>query len=193
MENWINYISGAVMVIGLFWLQLSDSRRSLVIAYSVVVLMVFSINIQFWTFGFALSKMVTAIMAIVVMALAPGPGQSSEASGGLAGRVFRAVVLAFSMLLVIFTIDTTSEYLALSIDQSLPALAILFCGFIMLGISHEPFRIIIGLLTMLVGFEILYGAIEQSLLVNGLLAAVFLLIAVVGSYLITPPEQEEER
>lgn len=192
MDNWINYLSVGVLVVGLFWLQLSDSRRSLIIAYSVVVLMVFSINIQFWTFGFALSKLITSIMAIVVMSLAPDPGQQPESSGGRAGRVFRSMGLAFCLLLVIFTLNKTTAYLSLSVDQTLPALAILFCGFLMLGISREPFRIIIGLLTILVGFEILYGAIEQSLLVNGLLAAVFLLIAVVGSYLITPPEAEDE-
>lgn len=193
MENWINYLSVGVLLIGLFWLQLSDSRRSLVIAYSVVVLMVFSINIQFWTFGFALSKLITSIMAIVVMSLAPDYGELLESSGSRTGRVFRSMGLAFCLLLVIFTLNKTTAYLSLTVDQTLPALAILFCGFLMLGISREPFRIIIGLLTILVGFEILYGAIEQSLLVNGLLAAVFLLIAVVGSYLITPPEAEDER
>lgn len=193
MENWINYLSVAVLLAGLFWLQLSDSRRSIIISYSVVVLMVFSINIQFWTFGFALSKLITSIMAIVVMSLAPDTGQQVELRGNRTGRVFRGLGLAFCLLLVIFTLNKTTAYLSLSVDQTLPALAILFCGFLMLGVSREPFKIIIGLLTILVGFEILYGAIEQSLLVNGLLAAVFLLIAVVGSYLILPPEAEEEQ
>lgn len=193
MENWSNYLSVAVLLVGLFWLQLSDSRRSIIIAYCVVVLMVFSINIQFWTFGFALSKLITAIMAIVLMSLAPDTGQHVESRGNLTGRVFRGLGLAFCLLLVIFTLNKSTAILSLSADQTLPALAILFCGFLMLGVSREPFKIIIGLLTILVGFEILYGAIEQSLLVNGLLAAVFLLIAVVGSYLIIPPDVEDDQ
>jgi len=53
MENWINYLTLVLLSIGLFWLVLSDSRRSIVVAYSVVVIIVFSINVQFWTFGFA--------------------------------------------------------------------------------------------------------------------------------------------
>lgn len=193
MENWFNYISVTVLIIGLFWLQLSDSRRSIIIAYCVVVFMVFSINFQFWTFGFALSKLITAIMAIVLMALAPDPGQQLESRGNRTGRVFRGLGLAFCLLLVIFTLHKSTAYLSLSVDQTLPSLAILFCGFLMLGVSREPFKIIVGLLTILVGFEILYGAIEQSILVNGLLAAVFLLIAVVGSYLITPAQVEDDQ
>jgi len=41
MENWINYLTLVLLSIGLFWLVLSDSRRSIVVAYSVVVIIVF--------------------------------------------------------------------------------------------------------------------------------------------------------
>ena len=192
MLHWINYLTITVLTIALFWLLLSDSRKSTTIAFCVVVLMVFSINIQFWTFGFALSKLITGIMAMLVMAISPSIPELHGKGGTRAGKVFRAVGFGFCILLTIFTTNITTEFLSISHDQTIPSLFILFCGFLMIGISKESFHIIIGLLTVLTGFEILYGAVEQSLLVNGLLAAVFLLIAVVGSYLMTPTIEEEE-
>lgn len=193
MQHWINYLSTTLLVIGLFWLLLSDSRRSLIIAYCVVAIMVFSINIQYWTFGFALSKLITSIMSMVVLSLASVSEDQTEMQIRTTGRVFRAVGFGFCLLLIFFTINASTQFLSLSIDQTLPALAILICGFLMLGISRDPFRIITGLLTVLAGFEIIYGAVEKSLLINGLLAAACLLIAVVGSYLIMPVEGEEQR
>ena len=45
----------------------------------------------------------------------------------------------------------------------------------------------IGLLTFLSGFEILYAALENSVLVAGLLAAINLGLALVGAYLASAP------
>jgi hypothetical protein len=53
-----------------------------------------------------------------------------------------------------------------------------------LGLTSEPLNVIIGLLTMLTGFEILYAAVESSILVAGLLAGTTLGLGIVGSYLL---------
>ena len=45
-------------------------------------------------------------------------------------------------------------------------------------------RVILGLLTLLTGFEILYAAVENSILVTGLLAVTNLGLGIVGSYLL---------
>ncbi|HNR01699.1 MAG TPA: hypothetical protein PKK59_04110 [Anaerolineaceae bacterium] len=192
MENWINYLTVTLLTVALFGLILADSRRITVIAYGVVVLLLFSINIQFWSFGFALSKLLTGIMAMLILALTPTEETNVTSINPGTGRIFNIVSFGFCIILVLFTINRTSGFLAIELDQSIPALLILLCGFILLGISQESYRIIIGLLTVLIGFEVLYSAIEQSLLINGLLTAVELLIALVGSYLLTPINEGEE-
>jgi hypothetical protein len=55
---------------------------------------------------------------------------------------------------------------------------------IQLGLSADIFRVILGLLTMLIGFEIIYAAVENSILVAGLLAVTNLGLGLVGSYLL---------
>jgi hypothetical protein len=173
------------------WLLLADSRRSMAIAYGIMAIMVFSINLQYWTFGFALSKLITVVMAMLIMMLNTFPDNISDIGISQTGRIFRLTGFSFFMLLIIFTVNSTSEFLSLSIDQTLPSLFILVCGFMVLATSQDPFRVIIGLMVTLVGFEIIYGAVEQSLMINGLLAAVFMVIALVGSYLTSSFESKD--
>ncbi len=58
-------------------------------------------------------------------------------------------------------------------------------GILQSGMTARPFRVSVGLLTVLAGFEILYAAVETSLLVAGLLAIINLGLALSGSYLLT--------
>jgi len=61
-------------------------------------------------------------------------------------------------------------------------------GILQLGFRTDPLSSVLGLLTFLSGFEILYAAIEQSTLVAGLLAVINLSLALVGAYLILAPQ-----
>jgi hypothetical protein len=58
-------------------------------------------------------------------------------------------------------------------------------GLLHLGMTAQPLRVIVGLLTVLAGFEILFAAVESSILVAGLLAGVNLGLAVVGIYILS--------
>jgi hypothetical protein len=75
-------------------------------------------------------------------------------------------------------------------------LLLMGAGVIHLGITSDTLNVIFGLLTMLTGFEILYAAIESSILVTGLLAVTNLGLGIAGSYLLvagtTPLETEDE-
>jgi len=64
-------------------------------------------------------------------------------------------------------------------------------GLLQLGFSERQFPVILGLLTTLSGFEILYASIDSSALVAGLLAAANLGLALIGAYLIVSPTMGE--
>jgi hypothetical protein len=64
-------------------------------------------------------------------------------------------------------------------------------GLLQLGLTSHPFRVVLGLLTILSGFEILYAGVESSILITGLLAIVTLGLAIVGAYMLTAPTLEE--
>ena len=64
------------------------------------------------------------------------------------------------------------------------SLLLMGMGLIHLGLTSNVFHVLLGLLTMLTGFEIIYAAVESSILVAGLLALTNLGLALVGSYLL---------
>ena len=64
------------------------------------------------------------------------------------------------------------------------ALILISLGFLHLGMTLQPLRVILGLFTTLTGFEILFSTIENSILVAGLLAVVTLGLALAGAYLL---------
>lgn len=192
MSNWFNYPIILVFTAGLFLLLVSDTRKMILIALGSVLLMAFVVNIQFWPFTFALSKLVTGVMAIVILHFSPVMPSQSVLGVGRTGKVFRATALVFGLVLIGFSVSAISSFLSINPEQVLISLFMMTCGFIQLGISQNPYRVFLGLITVFLGFEILYGTLESSLLINGLLAAVDLLIALVGSYLITNSLKDEE-
>jgi hypothetical protein len=113
------------------------------------------------------------------------------------GRWFRIILICIAALA---TAGTTSRIEAVIPGLGLPVIAgglfLIGAGVVHLGITSDILRVILGLLTMLAGFEILYGAVESSILVAGFLAVANLGLGIVGSYLLIagfyPPETEEE-
>lgn len=69
-------------------------------------------------------------------------------------------------------------------ERALGALLLIALGLLHLGISEDPFRVGLGLLTALAGFELGYSALEPSLAVGALLASVHLGLALVVSYVL---------
>jgi hypothetical protein len=65
-------------------------------------------------------------------------------------------------------------------------------GLLHLGISEEPIRVGIGILTIMAGFEISYSAVEPSLAVIALLALVHLGLSLVIGYLLITQRRIEE-
>jgi hypothetical protein len=63
-------------------------------------------------------------------------------------------------------------------------------GVLQVGLSSTMFRNAIGLLTLLSGFEILYAAVETSILIAGLLAIFSLGVALAAAYLMNAARME---
>jgi hypothetical protein len=101
------------------------------------------------------------------------------------GQWFR-VILLFVVMLV--TAGAAPRVEAAIPGLGLPVIAgsllLIGVGLAHLGTTSDMLNIILGLLTMLTGFEIFYAAIESSILVTGLLAVTNLGLGLTGSYLL---------
>jgi hypothetical protein len=111
---------------------------------------------------------------------------AGEAQARPTGRLFRIFAIALVWLAVGLLTSSLLKWVpGISLAQILGGLILIGLGILQLGLTANPLLIIIGLLTVLGGFEIFYATVEISTLVAGLLAGVNLTLALAGAYFLT--------
>jgi len=171
-----------------------------IISLATLYLGVFALVSLSWPISLTLVKLITGWMcgAILGMALTGQPGATTSSgdrpSSGIptlepklptSYRVFRIFLIVMFVLVVFSVSPTLQRYVpGINVNQTLGALFLVGMGILQVGFSTRVFPLILGLLSILAGFEIIYAVVESSTLVSGLLAVVNLSIALVGAYLI---------
>ncbi|HEY5159270.1 MAG TPA: hypothetical protein VII93_15010 [Anaerolineales bacterium] len=188
--NWIALLVALATSIGLL---LHQNWRWGVGLLAVQYISVFWLVQTHWPVSMAAAKLVTGWMACVILGTASinaKTGGEIEASWPQ-GRLFRiftsGIIVAASFALSL----RTSSWLGLGLPLSWASLLLIGMGLLQLGITARPIRVIFGLLTALAGFEILYAAVESSVLVAALLSVVNLGLALTGAYFMNLTQEEE--
>lgn len=145
-----------------------------------------------WPIPMAAVKLVAGWMACAVLGIARmrATREEEKEDTWLHGRLFH-VFAAGMILAVTYAVSLrVSDWLGLSLPIAWGSLVLIGLGLLHLGVTSEPFRVILGLLTVMTGFEILYAAVESSALVTGLLVVVNLGLALAGAYFLNIPQEE---
>jgi len=109
-----------------------------------------------------------------------------------AGGLFRLLAAGLVILAIQFTAPILSNLIPNLVPiQAFSGLILIGMGLLKLGFTDQALMVVIGLLSILAGFEIIYSVIESSALVVGLLAVVTLGIALTGAYLLVIAHSEE--
>jgi hypothetical protein len=179
-----------VLLIGFGW-------RGTQIALSVQYLAVFWLVTLSWPIGMAAVKLVVGLMASAVLANTQTGASTAlnNRSDNLprSGRIFRGLAALLLWIVIISVSPTIMSMTHVGQETSLGSLVLMSMGLLQMGMNRHPARVVIGLMTFLAGFEILYAALEVSVLVAGLLAAINLSLALVGAYLAAVPAMESDR
>jgi len=188
--NWIALFISLVTSAGLL---LHRDWRWGISLLAIQYLSIFWLVQTHWPVSMAATKLVTGWMACIVLGMAKlnkDSAQETEASWPQ-GRLFRlftaGIILASTFALSL----RASGWLGLSLPIVWGSLLLAGMGLLQLGISAQPFRVVLGLLTVLAGFEILYAAVESSILVAALLSVVNLGLALTGAFFLNMPEEEK--
>ena len=104
-------------------------------------------------------------------------------------RIFTAGIVTISVITAAPTVEDIIPGIGMTVISG--SLILMGVGMLQLGMTVQPFRVILGLLTVLSGFEALYAALESSILVAAMLSTVNLGLALVGAYLLTARKPEE--
>ncbi len=145
-----------------------------------------------WPLGLSLVKVVVGLVASGVLTSSLTGKQDESKAFDRVGALFRSLVAVFIWIIIYLTTPTIEAWLTDEREILWGGLVLAGVGLIQLGMTIQPVRVAIGLLTFLSGFEVLFAGLESSVLVAGLLAVINLAIALVGVYLAALPEGEVE-
>jgi hypothetical protein len=186
-------ITSIALIISVDW-------RLSVVGLAVQYVGVFALVAMGWPISLALVKLVAGWMAGAVLGMAVsgmppnlamnllGEGIQQDLSKPLrnrSGRLFRLFAIGMIGLLIFGVSPAIIKFIpTLKLEQAIGALFLFGMGMLQLSTTAQPLRVILGLLTVLSGFEVVYSGVEASTLVTGLLAGVNLGVALVGAYLL---------
>ena len=182
-------VTSTILTLNLEW-------RISIIALGVQYLGIFILVGISWSLEMAAVKLIAgwiagAVLGMELVSLPPDMlrGESHRMSERLF-RIFLAVLVGFAILS--FAPQVAKWMLQASYEQIIGGLLLIGMGIFYLGLSDLPFRVAIGILTFLSGFEILYATLERSPLTAGFLALLTLSIALISSYLMSISNDEAE-
>jgi hypothetical protein len=189
---WIAVLILAFTSVGL--LLVRDWRTSIILL-SVQYVGMFVLCLNHLPLGMASVKVVVGWMAATILGMTcsnlPIP-DADEENNWPRGRLFRSFAAIMVGILVAGATPQVNNIMAgAGLAVTAGSLLLIGMGLLHLGLTANTLRITISLITIISGFEILYSAVEGSVLVAALLAVIILGLALVGSYLLTASNTRE--
>lgn len=174
-------------LIGTFLLCLAPSWRWKVSGVALQYLSLFWLVQPHWSLTVAAVALVSGWMAAVVLTitmLSASPTVMNQQQWS-EGRLFR-FLMALLVALVSFALALrTIAWLGVTLPVAWSGVLLGGTGLLLLGLSQQDLDTILGLLTVLTGFEVLYASLEASILLAALLTLVHLGLALAAAYLLS--------
>lgn len=186
--TWLMLVIAIITATGLLFSR--DWRWSLGLLATQYVCVFWMVQTH-WPISMAATKLVTGWMASAVLGIAQLSAGSNRQTGQswLQGRLFQffaaGMVLVATFALALRVVD----WLNVSLPIAWGGLLMIVFGLLHLGITSDPFQVIIGLLTLMAGFEILYVFVENSALVTASIAVIDLGLALAGAYFLNNTQE----
>lgn len=196
MEFTIAWFVVILLLVTSTGLLIARDWRWSIILLAIQYLGMFILTLQHWPLGMASVKLVAGWMSAAILAMTSSgiPAQTMlEEDLWPRGRLFRLSAAGIILLIVSAAtpaVDTIMADAGYAITGG--SLILIGMGLLHLGMTSYILRVVIGLMTVLSGFEILYSAVEGSVLLAALLATINLGLALVGAYLLIAQNTSQE-
>lgn len=164
-------------------------------ALAVQYLAAFWLVTRHLPFAMGSAKLITGWMVVAILGMtrfslprSPDAGQDAFYPRGAAFRLTLMGIVALAAFGSAPQIEAAIPGLGLPVI--IGGLLLVGAGAAHLSVTSDLLRVVMGLLTLLSGFEILYAAVESAILVAGLLAAINLGMGALGAYLLAAGAQQ---
>lgn len=182
----LEWVAVAVILITSTGMLIARDWRVSVSLLAAQYLAMFALLLAHLPLGMASVKVVAGWMscAVIGMTRSDLPDDLNDEDLWPRGRLFRLLAAAMVGIIAATAAPGVNAMMAdAGMAVTSGALLLIGIGLLHLGITSQTLRVTQGLMTVISGFEILYTAVESSVLVAALLAVITLGLALVGAYL----------
>jgi hypothetical protein len=151
---------------------------------AVSYLMGFIMIVQIWPLPLAAVKLLSGLIGIIILSTVKmNQREPEEIEQSISSRIFIFLLASLVWIIVSATINRINDWLPITYTNLFVGMVFLISGVLKFSVDQKIFNIVVGLLTFLSGFDIIYSSLEGSALVTALYALIVLSICVLGSYL----------
>jgi len=193
MNGLISITSLIMVILTTLTLIWGGRWRWILLALGLQYVAVFLLVSQIWPISLAAIKIITGWMAAAVLGASHQANESEEKPIPISGKIFRVLAGCLVLVLVFSIAQEAQKWIPLDYLPLTSSLILIGMGLFQLGLATRPLNVIIGLLTTLSGFEVIYAAVVTSVLVTGLLSLVTMGLALVGAYWMISLTAEESQ
>jgi len=161
---------------------LSTDWRWTIAGLAIQYLVAFLLVSRVWPLGLSAIKLVSGWLTCVLLSMSASPALFEEDFDSVSSaRFFRLFSTFFILMIVLAVAPGINAWLPIPYDHLLTGLLMIGMGILQIGFSQMHFRIMLGLLSLFIGFEILYAPLEGSALLAAILAGITLALGLIGS------------
>lgn len=150
---------------------------------AVVYLVGFILILQIWPLALVSVKLIAGWIGIVFISASKLEFSQVEREKSFRSETIFRLLIVFMLWIVIIAIaPTINEWIPIPYTNLYIGLSMIATGIVFSSLTTVIFEIIIGVLTFLAGFDIIYSSLEGSALVTGIFALIIILISLLNTY-----------
>ncbi len=184
----ISVIAVLILIITTTVLLLINQWRWMSIAWAFQVFSVFWLTTLSWSISESIVKLLGGWITIaIVSSTHPDIMLDSEKESISTGFGFRFLIAGMIWLLSFSITPVIQTLIQARIEIIWGGMLLFASGLLQVGLAKNYIRTIIGLITFIGGFEVMYATIESSVLVSGLLVFITIGLSWLTIYFNTVP------
>ncbi len=153
----------------------------------------FIVILQIWPVALASVKLISGWMGIALLSTSILNSMDQASDHRLPSEmIFRFLMTALIWIVVAAIAPSINEWLPIPYTNLYIGVSLMGSGLIFMSLTEDFFEIILGLLTILTGFDIIYSSLEGSALVTGIYAFIIILICLLSGYFSSTVLDKEE-
>ncbi len=174
-------IFSALGAVGLMFVT-SDWRMRIA-GLASLYLIGFVVILQIWPVALASVKLISGWMGIALLSTSMLNSMNQANSHRFTSEmVFRFLMAVLIWIVIAAIAPSINEWLPIPYTNLYIGLSLMGSGLLFMSLTDDFSEIVLGLLTILVGFDIIYSSLEGSALVTGIYAFIIILICLLNVY-----------